>query len=276
MMNPAACSILNGVRFSETDFSELFSPQRQAGKRRVWHFETQRRHGHLEQPGRSPFQTFFEMSFAVFNSALWNGHDFPRSRHPTNSEQRTMLENAARWQDLLPNADLAKWTSGYLPAWRRIVDGIKGDDGCESTAPENAGGRIETGDPSWQNYEFSARIQPLKGVMAQLHYRITEGGRCWYTFDLVMKEQVASISKVDMRPGGRGRQVLHSVPFPIEYGKEYEARVVAKDGSLTSFIDGLRVNDVSDAKQPLLCGQVGVAIWQCCAAFHNPRIRHLD
>lgn len=156
------------------------------------------------------------------------------------------------------------------------MDGIEGNDGCESTAPENAGGRIETGAPSWRNYEFSARIQLLKGVMAQLHYRISEAGRCWYTFDLVMKEQVASISKVDMRPSGPGRQVLHSVPFSIAYGKEYEARVVAQDGSLTSFVDDLRVNDVSDMRQPLLCGQVGVAIWQCCAAFRNPRILHLD
>lgn len=186
-----------------------------------------------------------------------------------------MLDKA-QWQNLLASADLAGWTSGYLPAWQRIVDGIEGNDGCESTAPENAGGRIETGEPSWRNYEFSARIQLLKGVMAQLHYRVCEAGRCWYTFDLAMKEQVASISKVDMRPGGPGRQVLHSVTFPIAYGKEYEARVVAQGGSLTSFVDGVRVISVSDAKQPWPCGQVGVAVWQCCAAFRNLRILHLD
>lgn len=187
-----------------------------------------------------------------------------------------MLENAARWQDLLPIADLAGWTSGYLPAWRRVRDAIEGDDGCEKTAPENAGGRIESGDPCWRNYEFSATIQPLKGVMAQLHYRICEAGRCWYTFDLVMKEQSASISKVDMRPGGPGRRVLHSVPFPISYGKEYEVRVVAQEGSLTSFVDGQQINAVADVTQLLLSGQVGVAIWQCHAAFFNPRILHLD
>lgn len=187
-----------------------------------------------------------------------------------------MPENTARWQDLLSSADLAGWTSGYHSAWRRIVDGIEGNDGCEATAPENAGGRIETGDTSWRDYEFSARIQPLKGVMAQLHYRITEAGRCWYTFDLVVKDRSASISKVDMRPGGPGRQILHSVPFAIEYGKEYEVRVVAQGGSLTSFVDGQQITAVTDVKQPLLSGQVGVAIWQCHAAFHNPRILHLD
>jgi hypothetical protein len=181
----------------------------------------------------------------------------------TISEGRTLFQGAG----------LEGWTSGCLRHWSREGTAIVGTDG--KVDPDNAGGRIETGDPLQRNYEFSARIRPISGILAQLHYRIAEKGRCWYTLDLEMETRTVSVSKVDMRPGGPGRVILHSVPMALEFGREYDARVVAEYSSLSAWLDGKPVCSLSDPGAPILAGQVGVAIWLAKAAFTEPRLRLL-
>jgi hypothetical protein len=177
------------------------------------------------------------------------------------------------WRSLLTGDGLAGWTSGCIRHWSRSGNELVGTDG--KVDPDNAGGRIETGDPDWANFEYSTRIRPISGVMAQLHYRISGNGKCWYTLDLEPQKGTVSISRVDMRPGGAGRRILQSTRVPLDLGTNYEVRVVAQYSTLSAYLDEKQVVTVSDVADPILSGQVGVAIWMARSAFADPRIRLL-
>lgn len=179
-----------------------------------------------------------------------------------------------RRRDLLPAFFLQKLLSGeglegWLPGtqaeeklWQRSGDAIIGED-----AEGKRGRQLFVGDNSWKNYEFSVLITPISGGNAQVFFRVSEDRKSWYLLDLLLGWQAIAISKVD--PGGL--QKLSVVNFPLERGREYDIQIAARDASLTSYIDGKLINQVTDFSHR--SGPVALNAWDSKTAFRDPRVR---
>lgn len=125
------------------------------------------------------------------------------------------------------------------------------------------------GDPSWRNYELSLLITPISGGNAQIFFRMSENNPEWYLLDFLMGWQALAISKVDHR----GLTKLSVVNYPLEHGQEYDVQIAARDASLTSYIDGKLVNQVTDFTYNT--GVIALNVWQSKVAFRDLRFRHL-
>jgi hypothetical protein len=66
-------------------------------------------------------------------------------------------------------------------------------------------------------------------------------------------------------------QKLSVVNFPIEAGREYDVQIAARGQSLTSYIDGKLLNQVTDSSHP--SGPIALNVWESKTAFRDPRVR---
>ena len=63
------------------------------------------------------------------------------------------------------------------------------------------------------------------------------------------------------------------VKFPIESGQEYDIQIAARKSSLTSYVDGRLVNQVTD--ETFLSGEIALMTWKSKTAFRDQRYRLL-
>ena len=136
-----------------------------------------------------------------------------------------------------------------------------------------AGGRLRIGEASWADYELSVLITPVAGGNAQVMFRLSPDGKQYYLFDMLLGWQAVAISKGDLRSGVRVRK-LSVVNFPLELGRQYNVLIAARDASLTAYVDGRCVNQLTDAG--LRAGAVALNVWESKTAFRDPRIRLLS
>ena len=61
--------------------------------------------------------------------------------------------------------------------------------------------------------------------------------------------------------------------YPIEHGQEYDVQIAARGASLTSYIDGKLVNQVTDFSYQ--SGPIALNVWESKTAFRDLRFRHL-
>lgn len=173
----------------------------------------------------------------------------------------------APFRSLLSGDGLEGWSGGSGPAaFRREGDALIGVAG-------DWGDRLMTGADGWTDCEYAADVTILEGGLAQLHYRIGgDGHRCWYTLDLLPKEQQARLAWADNREGGPGLVPLLTKPCPLVLGREYELRVLVRGRSITGYVDGQEVGTVADDRSP--SGRVGVGLFGR-ARFRSPRVKLL-
>jgi RNA polymerase sigma-70 factor (ECF subfamily) len=163
----------------------------------------------------------------------------------------------------------AKPVVGVPEGWE-----IVGDDGL--VGEEYAGGvTLLFGEPSWHHVEFSALVTPLAGGNAQFLIRADDEGAGWYTFDLMLGWQVAALHKMTrMDKYAVDLTRLSAVNYPLEYAREYAVSVAARGQSITTYIDGALVNQVTD--DTWRHGRVALNIWHSKTLYRDMRYRVLD
>ncbi|MAF10001.1 hypothetical protein CMK11_06070 [Candidatus Poribacteria bacterium] len=159
--------------------------------------------------------------------------------------------------------------TGAPDGWEVVgEDGIVGDNRSGSTA-------LAFGEPSWRNVELSARVTPLAGGNAAIMFRIDEDGDGWYTFDLMLGWQVAAIYKLERNDEGSMELTkLSTVNYALSRDREYDVQIAARDHSITTYIDGELVNQLTDDTWPR--GRVALNIWHAKTQYRNLRYRVLD
>jgi hypothetical protein len=171
----------------------------------------------------------------------------------------------AAWESLLKGGGTEGWTSGG-PSFKRDGQAIIASDG-------GSGDRLMTGEASWTDYEFAADVTPVKGPLIQLHYRISDGGKRWYTLDLRPEARTVTISAADLREGRNSFGPLITRSMETVYGTEYSLRVVVRGSQATAYVNDVEVGTLREVKAP--AGAVGLGLFASRAVFRNPRIRHI-
>lgn len=146
--------------------------------------------------------------------------------------------------------------------WTRNNDTIIGD------APNTASSLI-IGDASWHNYELSALITPISGGNAQILFRIDEDNKNWYMLDFLLGWAAVAISKIE----SGNLTKISVVNYSFVLGQEYDVQIAARDASITTYIDGKLINQVTDFSNP--SGPIALNLWHCKTAFRDIRYRLL-
>ena len=183
------------------------------------------------------------------------------------------MRGVIHWKKLLGSEGLEGWRStdegrSLDEAWSRKEDGILGAD------VTNEGECLVTGEATWNDYELALLITPLAGGNAQVLVRMSEDLKCWYLIDLMLGWQAIQVCRVDLRSGGSGLERLSVVNCPIATGQEYDLMVAARGASITTYLDGKLMNQITDFTYA--SGPVGLSVWQSKTAFRDPQIRLLS
>ena len=187
---------------------------------------------------------------------------------PKNDFGREVIMNSdgdpVTWQSMLQGDGLDGWDGHNPKAWVRDGDSISGD-----SPKGGGGGNLKIGDSDWANYEVSFDATLHEGSYLDFQFRFSPDGPEGYTFELRPGWHAAVISKVT--PDGWIQ--LSVVNLPVERGREYNIIVAARGQSLTSYIDGMLLNQVTDDTFP--SGAVRFTLWKRnIVQYRNPRIRH--
>lgn len=183
------------------------------------------------------------------------------------------MRGVIHWQKLLDGEGLTGWRSlnprrqegeKLAQVWQRSGEAIIGTD------VDGEGERLLTGDASWKDYEFSVLITPMEGGNAQVQFRLSEDGQHYYLFDMLLGLKAVGISKVD----DRGLLPLSVVNFPVEHNREYDVLIAPRGASLTTYVDGHLMNQVTDFSYR--AGPVALNVWQSKTSFRDPRIRFMS
>ncbi|MEZ4733691.1 MAG: sigma-70 family RNA polymerase sigma factor [Caldilineaceae bacterium] len=180
------------------------------------------------------------------------------------------------WQSIF-TGDFAGWAAngqpiapGTVPAHWEVV----GKDGLVGDRRQN-GVYLTYGDPQWRDVEFSLLVTPLAGGNAQILFRVAGPGQGFYLVDLLLGWQTIAVSRVTFDEQGQSTSVkLSVVDYPLTHQHEYAVTVAARGHSITTYIDGALVNQVTDGAW--LHGQVGLNIWEAKTLFRDIRVRVLD
>jgi RNA polymerase sigma factor (sigma-70 family) len=200
-------------------------------------------------------------------SQLQRSYTMPQQTHPnTDAHSREIIggtRGIIRWQSLLDEEGLAGWQSGNEAAWTREDRVLIGGAG------KGAGSSLRTGSGQWEDYELSLLVTPISGGNAQILFRIDDDGHCFYLFDMLLGWQAAAISLCDRRNANVRK--LSVVNFAFELGREYHVLIAARGASLTTYIDGKIINQLTDTS--LTHGPIALNVWESQTAFRDPRIR---
>lgn len=177
------------------------------------------------------------------------------------------MRGVIHWQKLLPDDGIEGWRSLGCGTWERNGDVVMG----QST--DDMGSALAIGDASWRDYEVSVLMTVIEGANGQIVLRLHDDGQAFYFFDMMLGWQTAAITKGQIGQKGYP-QKLSVVNYPLEHGREYDVMVAARGASLTSYIDGRLVNQLTDTS--LSTGGIALAVWHSKTAFRDVRIRHMN
>jgi len=166
------------------------------------------------------------------------------------------------WQSLLPAKDLEGLQ--VQGNWTRQGDTVV----CEE---RQGGATLAFGEDDWTNYELAMRVKVVTGGNVQILFRLNPDGN--YLMDLLFGWQAVAVSKNDLKPGGRGFHKISVVNFGLEHGREYEVQIAVRDASITTYIDGQLVNQVTD--YDFSKGRAALSVWQGKSEFRRPMFRLL-
>lgn len=189
-------------------------------------------------------------------------------------------EGEKPWQPLF-SPDLKGWSLFHEPGglfqsvspdtlpqhWKTIQDGLIGEHWEDGTC-------LKAGDASWLDYEVSLLITPIAGGNAQVFFRVDEQGRGFYVLDMMMGWQTVDIHRVDIDGQGHPHLTrLSVVNYPLEPQREYSVSIAPRGYSLTTYVNGVLVNQVTD--DTYRNGGIGLNVWQAKTLFRDIQVRHL-
>ena len=170
------------------------------------------------------------------------------------------------WQSLLQGKGLEGWLStASSEGWSRDGDAIVGRlDGKRKS-------HIFQGDTGWKNYEHSLFVTLEEGSCMQFPFRATDDRKGFYFVEFDYAWQTINVTLRE--PGIHGVTKLSVVNYALEKGREYHLIISARHRSLTTYIDGKLVNQVTDGRYD--GGGIGIAMWwDTRATYRDPKIRH--
>jgi hypothetical protein len=104
-----------------------------------------------------------------------------------------------------------------------------------------------------------------------IQFRLSNDAQRYYLFDLMLGWRAATISRGNLASGTL--QKLSVVNFPVEHAREYDVLIAARGASITTYIDGKLINQVTDFEHDN--GGVALCVWQSKTSFRDPRVRLL-
>lgn len=186
--------------------------------------------------------------------------------------------------DEVPEDHGRTWITGFrgqIP-WRRLLgQGFEGWEDAEETQvvgwerrASTLIGRdparpLTTGDETWRDFELSVLITPISGGRPQIRFRICKSEQDCYLLEFLSDWDAVAIS----RARGDVLTRLCVVDFPLTRNREYHVMLAAREASLTSYVDGALVNQVTDFSRR--SGALALWIPRGMAAFRDPRIRFM-
>ncbi|MEM7532621.1 MAG: sigma-70 family RNA polymerase sigma factor [Chloroflexota bacterium] len=186
------------------------------------------------------------------------------------------MQGKIGWQKIFTGS-FEGWSADHKPLapdatpdfWQRIgQDGLVGEE-------YDYGTQLTYGEASWRDIEFSAIMTPLAGGNAQMLFRVDEAANRFYAFDLLMGWQAAVIRRIEPDAEGNLNPIkLSVVHYPFEHGQDYPVTIMACEHSITSYINGALVNQVTDGSW--MHGQVGLTIWESKTLYRDIRVRLLN
>ena len=184
---------------------------------------------------------------------------------------------AIAWETLLSGDGLDGWTETDVPlanstpaergqSWQRNKDVITGHVDSEKTS------RLVMGDDTWKSYELSLNMTLLEGSDMQVHFRVSPDGAAYYLLDFLYGWQAVAISR--MSAGAGEVEKLSVVNFPFERNREYNVLIAARELSITSYIDGKLIHQLTE--ENYRSGGIGLGLWWSKVAYRDPCIRHYN
>jgi len=170
------------------------------------------------------------------------------------------MDREAEWESLLPEDGLEGIEA--KGKWARHGDAVK----CEAGGD---GAQLVFGGHDWRDYEVKCRVEAEKGGNVQIVFRLSEDGAKGYMLDLLYGWQAVAISRID-----RGSVLkLSVVNHELRHSRSYEIELAARGASLTSYVNGILVNQVTafDHQQ----GRFALNVWNGKTSFERPMARRL-
>jgi hypothetical protein len=174
------------------------------------------------------------------------------------------MDGPIRWLDLLAAPGLGAWSSAMPACWRH-------DGGhLEGALMGGNGSVLLIGDDSWRDYECSLHVACEAGGEAEVRMRARDARHC-YCVALLYGLQAVSVRLID---GDAPTRLLSCVDAALDPGRAYDLRLAARGESITTYLDGRLINQLSDATHR--SGGMGVGVWLSRVRFDAPRVRFLD
>jgi len=197
--------------------------------------------------------------------------DFRKVIHNEEGElawQNVFARGFQGWSLLTPNEEYRPLIAQSAPEhWQLAGEGLVGEH-------EDAGTCLVAGEDAWRDYELSLLITPLAGGNAQVFFRMNRQARRRYILDMMLGWQAIAVNKLELGVNGQPTLTrLSVVDYPLEHQREYAVNIAARGHSITTYVDGALVNQVTDDFS--LNGRIGLNVWQSKTLFRDIRYRLL-
>ncbi|MAF12348.1 hypothetical protein CMK11_18025 [Candidatus Poribacteria bacterium] len=131
---------------------------------------------------------------------------------------------------------------------------------------------LATGDVRWHDMELSLLVTPIDG-WCEINFRWddSEGPytRPWYFLSMHPGDATVAVQR-----NARGWVTpLSMVHYPSELGREYAVTILARADSITTYIDGALVNQVTDRHSPR--GRISLGVSDSKALYRDIQYRAL-
>ncbi len=154
------------------------------------------------------------------------------------------------WDELITRDD--KRQTQYRPiAPGEAPEGVEiVDNGLLVDGTRGHGIGLATGDVRWHDMELSLLMTPISGDCNEINFRWDDSEGClarpWYFLSIQPGDATVAVDR-----NARGWVTpLSVVHYLTEYGREYVVTILARANSITTYIDGALVNQVTDRHSP--------------------------
>lgn len=166
------------------------------------------------------------------------------------------------WSNLLPETGL-DGLGADPKTWRREGDVLIGDV-AEGSAV------LKFGSADWKDYEISFAVTVLRGANLDVGVRVAD--KKAYVFKFLLGWQACAVTLRDFDAGTLDH--LSVVNHRLEQGREYHVEIDVRGRSITTYMDGKLVNQVTDRTNSQ--GGAYLEVWQSALTFHTIRYRRIN
>ena len=171
--------------------------------------------------------------------------------------------------DGTPNITFKRPSTGgtiWQRAWVNAVDGSVGFFGhempyCRIIQNEGVGMLIQ-GTREWQDYTFSANINPHLAKSTGIAVCV-QGLKRYYALLLCNDKKIRLIKELD------GRKILAEMAFNWELDQNYQLALKVKGSELTAILNGKAICEVTDTNRPLSSGCIAMVCEEGRVDFGN-------